>query len=84
MTPTRSIFAGLSTWEIVVWYCLVVVSTANGLKFPEFKIAYHTRSLPDVTPRYANPPLELPNDYDAVRKAVDQVTRGRARHASLA
>jgi len=63
---------------------VVVVSTANGLKFPEFKIAYHTRSLPDVTPRYANPPLELPNDYDAVRKAVDQVTGGRARHASLA
>jgi Fe-S oxidoreductase/nitrate reductase gamma subunit len=28
VTPTRSIFAGLSTWEIVVWYCLVVVSTA--------------------------------------------------------
>jgi threonine synthase len=63
---------------------VVVVSTANGLKFPEFKIAYHTRSLPDVTPRYANPPLELPNDYDAVRKAVDQVTGGRPRHASLA
>jgi threonine synthase len=53
---------------------VVVVSTANGLKFPEFKIAYHTRALPDLTPRYANPPVDLPNDYDAVRRAVDRVT----------
>jgi Fe-S oxidoreductase/nitrate reductase gamma subunit len=28
VTPTRSTFADLATWEIVVWYCLVVVSTA--------------------------------------------------------
>ncbi|MFY9578905.1 MAG: (Fe-S)-binding protein [Gaiellaceae bacterium] len=28
MTPTRSTFAGLSTWEIVFWYCLIAVSTA--------------------------------------------------------
>jgi threonine synthase len=52
----------------------VVISTANGLKFPEFKIAYHTASLADVSPRYANPPIELPNEYDAVRRAVDRVT----------
>ena len=28
MTPTRSTFAGLSTWEIVFWYFLIAVSTA--------------------------------------------------------
>jgi Fe-S oxidoreductase len=28
LTPTRSTFAGLSTWEIVFWYCLIAVSTA--------------------------------------------------------
>ena len=28
MTPTRSTFAGLSTSEIVFWYCLIAVSTA--------------------------------------------------------
>jgi Fe-S oxidoreductase/nitrate reductase gamma subunit len=28
LTPTRSTFAGLSTWEIVFWYGLIVVSTA--------------------------------------------------------
>jgi threonine synthase len=61
---------------------VVVVSTANGLKFPEFKIAYHTRALPDLTPRYANPPVELPNDYDAVRRAVDRVTTAAGVRAS--
>ena len=51
---------------------VIVISTANGLKFSEFKTAYHTGSLPGVTPRHANPPVELPNDYDAVRRAIDR------------
>ncbi len=50
---------------------VIVVSTANGLKFSEFKTAYHTRTLPDVVPQFANPPVELPNDYDAVRRAIE-------------
>jgi threonine synthase len=50
---------------------VIVVSTANGLKFTEFKTAYHTDQLRGVTPRHANPPVELPNDYDAVRRAID-------------
>ena len=49
-----------------------MISTANGLKFTEFKVAYHTSALDGVTPRYANPPVELPNDYDAVRRAIDR------------
>jgi threonine synthase len=52
---------------------VIVVSTASGLKFSEFKTAYHTGHLAGVTPRHANPPVELPNDYDAVRRAIDQV-----------
>jgi Fe-S oxidoreductase/nitrate reductase gamma subunit len=28
LRATRDTFAGLSTWEIVFWYCLIVVSTA--------------------------------------------------------
>ena len=47
---------------------VVVISTATGLKFTEYKIAYHTGA---PRGRYANPPIELPNDYDAVRKAID-------------
>ena len=52
---------------------VVVISTANGLKFSEFKTAYHTGSLAGIPARHANPPVELPNDYDAVRRAIDRV-----------
>jgi threonine synthase len=52
---------------------VIVISTANGLKFSEFKTAYHTHRLPGVAARHANPPVELPNDFDAVRRAIDNV-----------
>ena len=32
-------------------------------------------ALAGVTPRHANPPVELPNDYDAVRRAIENVSR---------
>jgi len=49
----------------------VVVSTANGLKFTDFKVQYHEGTLPAVpNPRYANHPVYLPNDYVAVRDEV--------------
>ncbi|WP_437634965.1 threonine synthase [Sorangium sp. So ce854] len=51
---------------------VVVVSTANGLKFTEFKVKYHERALQDVTSRHANPPVELPPDYDRVLAALDR------------
>ena len=50
---------------------VVVISTAHGLKFTEFKRRYHETALDDVTPDYPNLPVELPPDYDAVRRAVD-------------
>ncbi|PTL76873.1 threonine synthase [Vitiosangium sp. GDMCC 1.1324] len=49
---------------------VAVVSTAHGLKFPDFKVGYHRGALADVTSRYANPPKDLPADLDAVRKAL--------------
>jgi len=52
---------------------VVVISTANGLKFTDFKIGYHSGTLPGLTFRHANPPVELPNDYDAVRRAFDRI-----------
>lgn len=52
---------------------VIVVSTASGLKFPEFKTGYHTGTLAGITPRHPNPPVELPDDYDAVRRAIDRV-----------
>ncbi len=51
---------------------VVVVSTANGLKFTDFKLGYHERRLAEVSARFANRPVELPHDYDAVRRAVDR------------
>src|SRR6187401_1463974 len=44
----------------------VVVSTANGLKFTDFKVGYHSGTLSGVNTRLSNKPVELPNDYDAV------------------
>jgi len=54
---------------------VIVISTANGLKFTDFKVAYHSTGLSGVEGRYANPPVELPNDYDAVRRAIDRVAQ---------
>ena len=50
---------------------VVVISTASGLKFAEFKVRYHERALEGVPAPYANRPVELPADYDAVRRAID-------------
>ena len=50
---------------------VVVISTANGLKFTDFKVAYHERALAGITGKYANQPVSLPADFDAVRRALD-------------
>ena len=55
---------------------VVVVSTASGLKFTDFKLGYHERRLPDVLAAHANAPVELPDDYDAVRRAIDRHAAG--------
>jgi len=50
---------------------VVVISTASGLKFADFKVGYHEGKLADVaSPRYRNTPVELPERYDAVRDAL--------------
>jgi threonine synthase len=48
---------------------VVVVSTANGLKFTEFKLAYHERRLGMRAPR-ANEPVVLPPDVDRVADSI--------------
>jgi threonine synthase len=57
--------------------CVVVISTANGLKFTDFKVAYHSADA-STRGRFANPPIELPNDYDRVRRTVDDLTLATA------
>jgi threonine synthase len=46
---------------------VVVVSTAHGLKFVDFKVKYHEMTLAGVESRLPNPPIELPARYDTVR-----------------
>lgn len=50
---------------------VVVLSTASGLKFTDFKIQYHEDALAGLSARHPNRPILLPNDYDAVRRALD-------------
>ena len=52
---------------------VIVISTASGLKFPDFKIGYHERSLEGVESQYANSPVELDPDYDNIRRTIDQL-----------
>ena len=51
---------------------VLVISTAHGLKFPNFKIDYHEDKLRElgVCPRHTNRPIEVGPDYDEVRGAV--------------
>jgi threonine synthase len=52
---------------------VVVISTANGLKFTDFKVRFHEGRLAGMDGtdvRGRNQPHELPNDYEAVKKAV--------------
>lgn len=45
---------------------VVVVSTASALKFTEFKLGYHERTLAAVTSDLANTPIALPADVETV------------------
>lgn len=56
---------------------VVVIATAHGLKFTDFKVGYHDDTLSDVVARHKNPPVLLPADYDAVQRAIDQAIRVR-------
>ncbi len=46
---------------------VVVISTAHGLKFTDFKLAYHEMRLEEIAPDHPNPPMELPARYQDVR-----------------
>ena len=55
---------------------VVVISTAHGLKFTEFKVRYHEEAL-DFPCRFANKPVELPPSVDAVKEALRQALQKR-------
>lgn len=50
----------------------VVISTAHGLKFSEFKVGYHENSLAGVESKYANKPIELEADTDKVLEVLSK------------
>src|SRR5215510_4407814 len=50
---------------------VVVISTAHGLKFAEFKTRFHEGQLPEVNPSLQNLPIQVPADISAVRGAID-------------
>ena len=52
---------------------VIVISTANGLKFVDFKVGYHTSKLPDIITKLSNKPVELSGDYESVRAAIDSM-----------
>ncbi|MGA8890713.1 MAG: threonine synthase [Anaeromyxobacteraceae bacterium] len=49
---------------------VVVISTAHGLKFSDFKVGYHEGTLPGLSPKLRNPPVKLPATLAAVQDAV--------------
>ncbi|HVP66597.1 MAG TPA: threonine synthase [Anaeromyxobacteraceae bacterium] len=49
---------------------VVVISTAHGLKFSDFKVGYHEAALPGLKPALRNPAVPLPATVSAVRDAV--------------
>ena len=51
---------------------IIVVSTAHGLKFSEFKTKYHKAELDGVMAKYANPISELPPDVDKVKAVLEK------------
>jgi threonine synthase len=61
-----------SRGEVTRDHRVVVISTATGLKFADFKIGYHEARLAGVTPAHRNVPVELPASYDAVASAVNR------------
>ncbi len=49
---------------------VIVISTATGLKFPDFKVDYHNVDRGEPPPRYLNAPIELEADYENVLKQI--------------
>ena len=58
---------------------VVVLSTAHGLKFTNFKTQYHANTLTGIEAVRRNPPVELPPDVKVVKDAIARELDARAR-----
>ncbi len=54
---------------------VVVISTAHGLKFSQFKVDYHEKTLAGVDSKFPNPPIFLPADASTVKRTLDQLLK---------
>ena len=61
---------------------VIVISTAHGLKFPDFKVKYHEDQLREfhVEPQHRNMPVEVEAEYEAVHRAVLEAVAAAAHH----
>ncbi len=50
----------------------VVISTAHGLKFTDFKVGYHESTLQGVHSKLANPAVHLPADAAVVQAEIEK------------
>jgi threonine synthase len=61
---------------------VVVISTAHGLKFVDFKVKYHEMRLEGIESTLPNPPIELSARYDLVRDEMLRQIDRRSRAES--
>ena len=50
---------------------VVIISTAHGLKFVDFKINYHLEQLEGISNQFSNHPIEVEADPDKVTKVLE-------------
>jgi threonine synthase len=50
----------------------VVISTAHGLKFTEFKTSYHSGSIPDVQSSVSNRPIRIQAEAGAINEQISR------------
>lgn len=56
---------------------VVIISTAHGLKFSEFKVGYHEGTLNGVKSSYQNMPISIDADPLAVSEVINRVLAGK-------
>jgi len=54
---------------------IVVISTANGLKFTDFLLNYHENTISGVTPQHANLPKEVNANFQDVSNYLNKVLK---------
>ena len=50
---------------------VVIISTAHGLKFVDFKINYHLENLKGISNKFANHPIEIEASTDKIMKTIE-------------